>query len=794
MNKTQSESNSYKTNSHCRVCLDRDLKKVLSLRPTPPANAFLKEEDLIKPEQAFPLELYFCAACGFVQLLDIVSPELLFSDYVYVSSTSPSFVRHFEEMAAHVSNRLNFPQDSMIVDIGSNDGILLRPFKNLGWKVLGIDPAKKIAEEATAKGIKTIAAFFNEQTGKNTKLEYGQAKLITATSVFPHIDNLDSVLGGVKELLADDGVFMIEAYYLADMLEKKLFDTIYHEHLSYFTVKTLKRLFERLQMEIFDVEKTDTHGGSLRVYVQKHGGPRQVNEAVIQAFLQNEDRQGLSKEETYSAFNKKIEENKQRLLELLVSLKKNGKKIVGYGAAAKGNTLLNHFNIGREFLDYVVDDSPWKQGLFTPGTHLPVVPSTEIAKTNPDYILILAWNFAEPIMEKLGPKYKFIIPVPKPMVIEDLVDQDIFAIAKRLDAEIGKLEGKNLLITGGSGFIGSYVIATIDFLNRYYFSAPCKVTSIDNHIVGKKNNLLREIASEHIKFLEHDVCLPISLEGPIDYIINAAGVASPVYYKKFPIETILGTVYGLKNTLELAREKNAKGLLYFSSSEIYGDPDPNFIPTPETYKGNVSSTGPRSCYDESKRLGETLALAYNRTHNVPIKIVRPFNVYGPGMSSKDYRVIPTFLSQGLEGKSLTVHDRGNQTRTFCYASDAIVGFFKTLLNGRAGEVYNIGNNNDEINMLGLAELVAKKVFKGTIEANLVSYPDAYPQDEPRRRCPDLSKAKKELGYEPQVSLAKGLERSLAWFLQTSAPKEQNSQTLLAKELQTSLYNSKQTNA
>ncbi len=794
MNKTPSESNLYKTNSYCRVCKGQDLKKVLTLKPTPPANAFIKEEDLNKPELFFPLELYFCNTCSFVQLLDIVSPELLFRNYVYVSSTSPSFVRHFESMADDISSRLNCRTGSLVVDIGSNDGILLQPFKQLGWEVLGVDPATKIAEEATAKGIQTIPAFFNEQVGREIRQQYGPAELVTATSVFPHIDDLDSVVAGVRELLSDNGVFLIEAYYLADMLEKKLFDTIYHEHLSYFTVKTLKRIFERLQMEIFDVEKTDTHGGSLRVLAQKKNGPRQVNEQAIRAFLENEDRLGLGKAETYAAFAREIEENKKRLLEIIARLKNEGKKIVGYGAAAKGNTLLNHFNIGRECLDYVVDDSPWKQGLYTPGTHLPVVQSTEIAKTNPDYVLILAWNFAGPIMEKLGPGHKFIIPVPKPIIIEDLVDQDIFAITRLLDAEIGKLEGKTLLITGGSGFIGSYVIATIDFLNRYYFSSPCKVMSVDNHIVGRKNNLLRDINGGHIKFLEHDVCLPLRIDGPVDYIINAAGVASPVYYKKFPVETILGTVYGLKNTLELAREKNVSGLLYFSSSEIYGDPDPNFIPTPETYKGNVSSTGPRSCYDESKRLGETLALAYHKTYGVPVKIVRPFNVYGPGMSSKDYRVVPTFLSQGLDGKPLTVHDKGNQTRTFCYASDAIVGFFKALLSGRSGEVYNIGNGNDEINMLGLAEMVAQKIFNGAIEVNLITYPDAYPQDEPRRRCPDLSKAKKELGYEPQVSLIKGLGRSLAWFKQTTAKEpEIASQTLLAKELQNPLCGLKQSN-
>lgn len=750
------------TKTSCRVCKGTNLAKVLSLGSTPPANAFLKKEDLDKPENSFPLELSFCKDCSFVQLTDVVSPDLLFSNYVYSSSTSPVFVAHFKTFAAEMAQRFGLNSSSLVVDIGSNDGILLRPYKEMGIKVMGVDPAANIAARATESGIETMAAYFTAEAANKVVAEKGKATLVTATSVFPHIDNLDEVVDGVKVLLADDGVFVIEAYYLLDLIQKNLFDTIYHEHLSYFTVKTISALFERLGMQVFDVDRTDTHGGSLRVFVQRKGGKYPVSQNIAQ-FIERENEKKMTDIETFISFQDKITENKTRLLDLLRDLKAKGKKIVGYGAPAKGSTLLNYFNIGTETLDYIVDDSVWKQGLYSPGTHIPVKAATELKENPPDYILVLAWNFADSIIKKCPDFENFIIPVPFAQIISGIVEGDLDIIAKEVAEVVRPLQGKNVLITGGSGFIGSYFIAVIDLLNKKYFNEPCKVLSIDNHIIGKKNNLLKEIDSEHITFKNHNICEPVNIDVPVDYIISAAGIASPVYYMKYPIETIEGAVLGLNNMLKLGLEKKVKSILYFSSSEIYGDPDPNFIPTPETYRGNVSSTGPRSCYDESKRLGETLGTAYYRVHNTPIKVVRPFNVYGPGMSAKDYRVVPTFLSQAIEGKPLSVHGKGNQTRTFCYASDAMIGFFKVLLSDKNGEVFNIGNDDEEINMKALADIVAEIVTDKKVEINLINYPDTYPQDEPTRRCPDLSKAKSQVNFHPSINLRAGLSRSYKWM-------------------------------
>lgn len=342
-----------------------------------------------------------------------------------------------------------------------------------------------------------------------------------------------------------------------------------------------------------------------------------------------------------------------------------------------------------------------------------------------------------------------------------VVIQDLKQIVAGIKKEAKTLEGQTLLISGGSGFLGRYLVATIDFLNKQVFKKPCQVISVDNFITGEKRDLVK-LNSRNIRQITHDVSKPLSLGCRVDYIIHAAGIASPIYYKDHPLETIETAVWGTKNLLELAKTKKVKSFLFFSSSEIYGNPDPRFIPTPETYWGNVSSVGPRACYDESKRLGETLCMVYFGLYQVPVKIVRPFNIYGAGMKLNDYRVVPAFLTKALQGEELPVHDTGNQTRTFCYISDATTAFFKVLLSQKNGEIYNVGSDEDEINMMSLAKIVAR-LFSNKVKVKRISYPDSYPKQEPRRRRPDLTKIKEELGYCPRVDLGSGLKRTLQWF-------------------------------
>lgn len=343
-----------------------------------------------------------------------------------------------------------------------------------------------------------------------------------------------------------------------------------------------------------------------------------------------------------------------------------------------------------------------------------------------------------------------------------IVKEDIQSIVSAIKEDALQLEGKTVLVTGSSGFLGSYFTAVLNGINENILKKPCRIIAIDNHIIGNKRNILKDIPPKHTTFFKHNISKPINLKGPIDYIIHAAGIASPAYYMRFPLETIEVSTIGTKNMLELARAKKARSMLFFSSSEIYGDPHEEYIPTPEHYRGHVSSTGPRSCYDESKRLGETLCVTYHRLFNTPVKIIRPFNVYGPGMKPDDHRVLPKFLNCALRGETLPIHGSGLQTRTYSYVSDAIVGFFQVLFKGTPGQIYNIGSDKDEINLVNLAKVVSA-ISPKKVKVKKIPYPKTYPGDEANRRCPDLTKARTQLAFNPQVTLKEGVTRVLKWY-------------------------------
>jgi len=345
---------------------------------------------------------------------------------------------------------------------------------------------------------------------------------------------------------------------------------------------------------------------------------------------------------------------------------------------------------------------------------------------------------------------------------KQLVREDIKTIVDKLGDEVLKFEGKTILLSGGSGFLGKYFVLVFTYLNDNVFEKPCKVISVDNFITGSHHPHFNTRGREDVLQVWADVSQPLPVREDIHYILHAAGVASPVYYKKYPLETIESAVSGVKNLLELARKNSElEGFIFFSSSEIYGDPDPSAVPTPETYHGYVSSVGPRACYDESKRLGETISTIYNEQFGLPTKIVRPFNVFGPGMGHADRRVLPMFAYKALNKEVIPVHGDGQQTRTFCYITDAIEGFLRVLLLGRPGESYNIGNDENEISMRNLAKLFTEIESNGATY-EMIPYPEHYPAGEPQRRCPDLTKARTELDYTPKVHLEDGLRRFIEW--------------------------------
>ncbi|MBI4341317.1 MAG: class I SAM-dependent methyltransferase [Candidatus Omnitrophica bacterium] len=403
--------------SDCRLCGSRQLERVMSLGTTPLANAFVPASERDKPQEQFPLDVWICRDCAHVQLRDVVDPELLFRRYVYVSGTSPVFVDHFRRYAQAMQQLLRLPPGAQVLEIGSNDGTLLRFFKDAGLQVLGIDPARDIASAATAAGIPTRPEFFTRALAEQLRTEGWRPSLILANNVFAHADDLHEILDGVTRLLAPEGVFVFEVSYLLDVCEKALFDTIYHEHLSYHTVKPLVGLFARHGMELIDAIRVEPHGGSLRGIAKRQGG-RLPKQARVEQLIAQETQLGLHAPEAYRKLFADIQQRRKELTALLQDLKRQGKRIAGFGAPAKATTLMFHFGLGPQTLEYIVDDSPLKQGLFSPGHHLPVVGSSYLYDGHrPDYAVILAWNFADSIIAKHDAYTRsggrFIVPLPK---------------------------------------------------------------------------------------------------------------------------------------------------------------------------------------------------------------------------------------------------------------------------------------------------------------------------------------------------------------------------------------------
>lgn len=354
-----------------------------------------------------------------------------------------------------------------------------------------------------------------------------------------------------------------------------------------------------------------------------------------------------------------------------------------------------------------------------------------------------------------------------------VVDADLDFIAQELEAEFARMAGKQLLILGGAGFLGHYMVQSVLHWNSLGKAAPINLTVYDSWIRGVPDWLRAREGEPHLHLVTHDVTNPMPSPDPeFDYVVHAASIASPIYYRLHPIETMDANVEGLRHLLNYAlRLKNngkpLSGFLFFSTSEIYGDPTSDNIPTPETYRGNVSCTGPRACYDESKRYGETLSVNFARQYDLPITIARPFNNYGPGLKITDRRVLSDYARDVFAGRDIEMLSSGAPTRTFCYVADAVVGYYKILVRGRAGEAYNIGNPTPEISMIELARRVteiARREFAYTGRVVFAESDDKdYLVDNPNRRCPLIDKARSELDFRPQIDLEEGLLRSLRWY-------------------------------
>lgn len=398
----------------CRLCHSKKLKLVLKLASTPVADSYVKDPKIKQP--LFPLDLLLCMDCGNNQIRDIVDPDILYRNYLYESVSSLGFVKHFQDYAKTVVKKFKpNSSHSLIIDIGSNDGTLLRAFKSHGYKVLGIDPAARIAKEATLSGIETLPEYLSPKLAKKIKQQYGPAEIITTNNVFANVDDLDEFSKSVKEMLAKDGVFIFESFYMPDTVKNMVFDFIEHEHLTYFTVAPLSAFFQKHGLELIDAQRVKTKGGSLRFTVQREGGPRKKSQA-INKFIAFEKRIGMHKPALYKTFAKRINKAKSDLIKQISRLKKSKASIIGYGASAQSTSLIYHFSL-TDKLDYLVDDFKNKHNTFSPGCHIPVYPSQIIYGRKPEAIIIIAWRYAAPIIAR-NKKYlqqggSFITPLPK---------------------------------------------------------------------------------------------------------------------------------------------------------------------------------------------------------------------------------------------------------------------------------------------------------------------------------------------------------------------------------------------
>ncbi len=407
--------------SKCRFCTIPLQHSFVDLGMSPLSNAYLKKEQLQTMEPYYPLHVNVCEHCMLVQLEEFESPENIFSDYAYFSSYSSSWLQHAKAYSEMMIKRFGFNQEHQIIEVASNDGYLLQYFKHKDIPVLGIEPAANVAQVAIDKGIKTWVKFFGVSTAIELKKNKSQGDLILGNNVLAHVPDLNDFVAGLKIALKDKGIITMEFPHLLQLMQNNQYDTIYHEHFSYFSFYTVNQVFSKHSLRIFDIEQLSTHGGSLRIFVCHDNNLRFSQNQNVATIQKLEQQVGLENLDAYLGFSKQVEESKRTLLDFMIKIKQDGKTIVGYGAPAKGNTLLNYCGIGTDFLDYTVDLSPYKQASFLPGTHIPIYSPDRLAETQPDYILILPWNLKDEISKQLAYTQEWgcqlFVPIPNVQLV-----------------------------------------------------------------------------------------------------------------------------------------------------------------------------------------------------------------------------------------------------------------------------------------------------------------------------------------------------------------------------------------
>jgi len=406
----------------CRFCGVALEHSFVDLGMSPLCQTHIAQEQLNSMEPFYPLHAYVCSQCWLVQLEEFVAPADIFSEYAYFSSYADSWVAHAKRYALAMRDRFHIGAHSKVVEIASNDGYLLQHFVALGVPVLGVEPAANVAKVAIDRGIPTVVRFFGVASAKALAAEHGRADLLLGNNVLAHVPDINDFVGGMKVLLSSGGVITMEFPHLYELMRHNQFDTIYHEHFSYLSFLAVERIFAAHGITLFDVDRLSTHGGSIRIYGRHTEDVSKPITRAVEAMRQLERTEGFDRIETYAAFTEQVKETKRRILSMLIDLKRQGKRIAGYGAPGKGNTLLNYCSIRTDFLDFTVDRNPYKQGKYTPGTHIPILQPEAIFERKPDYVFVLPWNLRDEITEQMSGIRdwggRFIIPIPFPQIVD----------------------------------------------------------------------------------------------------------------------------------------------------------------------------------------------------------------------------------------------------------------------------------------------------------------------------------------------------------------------------------------
>lgn len=744
-------------NTSCRICRSTNLVKVIDLGSQPLANAFLRTRDDIDGEEKYPLEVYVCEDCHLAQLIHVVDKETLFSDYIYFSSGMPKLSNHFHKYAEDIIARFLSDNNDLVVEIGSNDGILLQFFKDKGFRVLGVDPAKNIAPVAEARGVPTIADFFSLRIADQIMAQHGQAKTIMGNNVVAHINDYEDLGRAVKKLLAPDGVFVFEAPYLVDMFQNLAFDTIYHEHLNFLAIRPLLHLFKRWGLEIFDVLIVPAQGQSIRVFVG-HRGAHPIHERVNGCILQEIDT-GLHEIASYRRLADRIDTARQKVTAILQEFRAEGKRIAAYGAPAKGNTVLNYYGIGEETLDFAMDELPSKQGFLTPGTHVPVIDRATAQKNEPNAYLLLAWNYLSVILDKekefLDRGGIFVLPngatISRPIetnTVGELVATGAFR--------------KKILICGGAGFIGSNFVRHV-----YEKYTEYQIYNLDLLTYSGNRENLADVEKEEGGVPEHDRRY-IFLQGDIcnrdflrrlfvihqfDMVINFAAESHVDRSLTSSFDFIRTNVMGVHTLIDLCREHKVSRFLQISTDEVYGD-------VLEGASTEHAPLNPSNPYSASKAAADVLIKSYMRSHKLPAVIIRGSNNVGPFQYPE--KLIPLAISNFLEGKKIPVHGTGEHIRSWIHVRDFCEAIDLVLHEGQNHHIYNAsGTQRSNLDVLTAIHRALR--VPGPIDQHKVHTNDRPGAD--LRYAPDAGKIKYELGWRPRYDFDRMIEETVAWYLE-----------------------------